>query len=310
MCPNAVACTSGTSALHISLLLSGVGPGDEVIVPAVTFIAPVNTVKYAGAEPVFMDCDDYLNMDMEKLSQFLEEECQIIDDRLINTKSKKRIAAVMPVHVFGSLCDMNTLMELSAKYNLTVVEDASEAIGSKMISGKYGGAFAGTIGNFGCLSFNGNKIITTGGGGAIVANDTTLLKKAKYLTCQAKEDGFHYIHNNIGYNYRMTSVQAAMGLAQIEQLPSFIDKKISMYKYYQKAFSEVNNMRLIPVPDYCESNYWFYSLYIDNIKNIKELDRIVENFAKEKIQIRPLWKLNNEQKPYINNQSYKIEKGL
>lgn len=188
---NAVACMNGSSALHICLILAGVEAGEEVIVPALTFIAPVNTVKYVGAEPVFMDCDDFLNMDMDKLSEFFEIECTFSNGVLKNKQTEKRIRAVIPVHVFGAICDMDKLMALAERYNLVVIEDATEALGSQMINGKYAGCHAGTIGHFGCYSFNGNKIITTGGGGMIEARDNTMLAKAKYLTTQAKDDGIH-----------------------------------------------------------------------------------------------------------------------
>lgn len=306
--PGAVACVNGTAALHICLIMAGVGPGDEAIVPTLTFISPVNAVKYVFAEPVFMDCDDFLNMDMDKLEEFLDRECTFKDRILVNNASGKRIRAIIPVHVFGSLCDMDRLISLAGKYNLTVIEDATEALGSKMISGRFAGMHAGTIGDFGTYSFNGNKIITCGGGGMITAKNPDHLKKVKYLTTQAKNDELHYIHDEIGYNYRLTALQAAMGLAQLEQLPNFIRLKKKRYEAYKKSVSGIEGLSILGIPPYCDSNCWFYSLLIDSEKYGLDRDRLMHRFETEKIQTRPIWKLNHEQKPYKGCQAYRIEK--
>ena len=306
--PGAVACVNGTAALHISLIIAGVQAGEEVIVPTLTFIAPINAVRYVFAEPLFMDCDDYLNMDMGKLEQFLSEECEFVNGKLTNRKTGRRIRAIIPVHVFGSMCDMDKLMSLAGKYNLTVIEDSTEALGSKMISGLFAGKHAGTIGDFGACSFNGNKIITCGGGGMISARNQELLEKAKYLTTQAKNDELHFIHDEVGYNYRLTAIQAAMGLAQLEQLPEFVKRKKQRYEEYQRIVREIPGLSILDIPPYCDSNCWFYSLLIE--KDVYGLDRdgLMNKFEAEKIQTRPVWKLNHLQKPYLDNQAYKIEK--
>ncbi|MGL5478715.1 MAG: aminotransferase class I/II-fold pyridoxal phosphate-dependent enzyme, partial [Clostridium sp.] len=223
--PLAVSCQSGTSGIHLSLIEAGVKSGCEVIVPTLTFIAAVNPVKYLNAEPIFMDCDDSLTLDPIKLKEFLENECVFDGDTLINKHSNREIKAIVVVHIFGNLANMEKIMELSKKYNLKVIEDATEALGSKFTFGKYKGKHSGTIGDFGIYSFNGNKIITTGGGGMIVSNDLEKLNHIKYLSTQAKDDTLHYVHNEIGYNYRMTNVQAAIGLAQLEELDSLIKTK-------------------------------------------------------------------------------------
>ena len=208
-----VACNSGTSAIHISLMLSGVLPDDEVIVPTVTFIAPVNAVRYLHAWPVFIDCDAYCNMDVEGVRSFLAEECIVRDGVLTNRTTGRRVSAIVPVHVFGTPADMDPILELAAEYGLAVVEDASESLGSR-----YKGRMCGSLAPISCLSFNGNKIVTTGGGGAIMTDDDEIASRARYLTTQAKEDGLEYIHNSVGYNYRMNNVLAAIGLAQLETL--------------------------------------------------------------------------------------------
>ncbi len=306
--PGAVACVNGTAALHICLILAGVKPGEEVLVPTLTFIAPVNAVKYVFAEPVFVDCNDFLNMDMEKLEKFLSTECVSEDKILVNKKTGRRIRAIIPVHIFGSICDMDRLMALAEKYNLTVIEDATESLGSKMLSGRFAGMHAGTIGNFGTFSFNGNKIITCGGGGMITAKNPEFIKKAKYLTTQAKNDELHYIHDEVGYNYRLTALQASMGLAQLEQLPKFVQIKRRRYGEYKNAISEIPGLSILDIPSCCDSNCWFYSLLIDKEKYGLSRDQLMKKFEAVKIQTRPIWKLNHEQKPYRECQAYRIEK--
>ncbi|HET7725405.1 MAG TPA: aminotransferase class I/II-fold pyridoxal phosphate-dependent enzyme, partial [Propionibacteriaceae bacterium] len=187
-----VACNSGTSAIHISLMLSGVQPDDEVIVPTVTFIAPVNAVRYLHAWPVFVDCDAYCNIDVEGVRSFLSEECVVRDGVLTNRTTGRRVSAIVPVHVFGTPADMDPILALAAEFGLAVVEDASESLGSR-----YKGRMCGHLAPIACLSFNGNKIVTTGGGGAIVTDDDEIARQARYLTTQAKEDGVEYVHNSV-----------------------------------------------------------------------------------------------------------------
>ena len=304
----AVATVNGTAALHISLILAGVHPGDEVIVPTLTFIAPINAVHYAGAEPVFMDCDDYLNMDVGKLSQFCEQECEIRENALYNRTSGKRIRAVIPVHVFGAICCMDELMDIAKQYHLVVVEDATEALGSVMCAGRCAGLHAGTMGNFGCYSFNGNKIMTSGGGGMMIAKDATVLDHARYLTTQAKDNGLFYIHNDIGYNYRLPAISAAMGVAQAEQLPEFIAAKRMLYGKYRGAIDGIPGLSMVGMPDYCESNCWFYSLVVDEQQFGMSRDQLMDRFEKANIQTRPIWKLNHTQRPYQHCQAFSIEK--
>ena len=304
----AVACVNGTSALHICLLLAGVIPGEEIIVPTLTFIAPINTVRYANAEPVFMDCDDYLNMDVDKLEDFLSTQCTRSEPGVINKRTGKRIRAIIPVHVFGALCQMERLLAIAAKYGLVVIEDATEALGSRMKSGELVGKHAGVMGDYGCYSFNGNKIITCGGGGMIIARDPKKLAKAKYLTTQAKDDELHYVHHEVGYNYRLTAMQAAMGLAQLEQLPDFIEKKRKRYFEYKERIEKIPGLRLLDMPNYCECNYWLFSLVIDKEVFGMDRDQLLKRFESEKIQTRPIWMLNHMQRPYVKNQSYCIEK--
>lgn len=287
---------SGTAGLHLAMILSGVDQGDEVIVPTLTFIAAVNPVKYIGAEPIFMDCDDYLCLDVEKVVTFCENECNFTDGKLINKKTNKHIKAVVAVHIFGNMVNMPALMGLAEKYNLKIIEDATEVLGTYCKETK---KYAGTIGDFGIYSFNGNKIITTGGGGALVAKDIKIVEKAKYLSTQAKDDDVYFIHNEIGYNYRMTNLQAALGVAQLEQLEKFIEIKEKNYNLYK-----TNGLNLLNFNTNLRSNHWFYSL----LTNRK--DELINFLSKNKIQARPIWTLIHTLKPYTNCQKYKIEKAI
>lgn len=303
----AVSCQNGTSGLHIALQVCEVTKEDEVIVPALTFIAAVNPVKYIGAEPVFMDCDDSLTMDADKLLEFCQNECRFDGGKLINNKTLKHIKAILVVHVFGNMADMEKIMDVADKFNLKVIEDATEAIGTYYTAGKYKNLFAGMIGTIGVYSFNGNKIITTGGGGMIVSNDEELLKKSKHLTTQAKSDELYYTHDEIGYNYRMTNLQAALGLAQLEQLEKFIEVKKENYNLYKEKIKEIHGLSILDFKDNIRSNHWFYSLKCENDYPMSR-DEIIKYLADNKIQSRPIWGLINEQRPYIESQAYKIEK--
>lgn len=295
--PGAVACQNGTSGLHLALQTVGVQAGDEVIVPTLTFIAAVNPVRYLGAEPVFMDCDDSLTMDAQKLADFCNEECEMRGGLLYNRSSRKRIAAILVVHIFGNLADMHQIMEIAETYHLPVIEDATEALGSYYLSGRYKGCYAGTIADIGVYSFNGNKIITTGGGGMIISQNEAYLARCHFLSTQAKNDVVYFVHDEVGYNYRMTNLQAALGLAQMEQLEAFIDNKWKNYNLYVQR-----NINLLPFRADARANYWFYSY------ESKNRDGLITFLNKHEIQSRPIWKLNHTQKPYIANQTYKLEK--
>lgn len=303
----AVSCQNGTSGLHVALQLCGVTPGSEVIVPTLTFIAAVNPVKYLAAEPIFMDCDDSLTMDPVKLAAFCEKECRFEDGVLINKTSGRVIKALLVVHVFGNMADMEAILETAQRYNLKVVEDATEAIGTYYTAGKYSGKYAGTMGHVGVYSFNGNKIITTGGGGMIVSNDRELLNRAKHLTTQAKSDELYYTHDEIGYNYRMTNLQAALGLAQLEQLEAFIAVKKENYDLYRQAFEAFDGLSLLPFRLDIRPNYWFYALYVKAPYPLNR-DQVIVYLSEHQIQARPIWGLIQDQIPYQGSQSYEVEK--
>lgn len=303
----AVAVQSGTEAIHLALMECGVQPGDLVIVPTLTFIAAVNPVRYQYAEPIFMDCDDSLCMDPIKLKQFLQDECEIIGDKTIYTRTGKPVKAIVVVHVFGNMADMEAIMDIAKEYNLIIIEDATEALGTKYSEGKYTGKYAGTIGDFGAFSFNGNKIITTGGGGMVVAKNSAHAEHMRYLSTQAKDDPLFYVHNEVGYNYRMTNVQAAIGVAQMEELLGFIEQKNANYARYATLLSDWKHGVLGEFRKGTRPNKWFYSLILKDDMQ-KDVEEIIHNLSERQIQTRAIWGLIHEQKPYRECIAYKIEK--
>ncbi|MDR3120709.1 MAG: DegT/DnrJ/EryC1/StrS family aminotransferase [Clostridiales bacterium] len=292
------ACQSGTAALHLALLDAGIGPGDLVCAPTLTFIAAVNPIRYVGAEPVFMDCDDSLCMDMEKLAAYMENECERRADGYAYDKTLARpVRAVVVVHVFGNAADMERLLSIAEAYRLIVIEDATEAVGTFYSAGKLAGKMAGTIGDYGAYSFNGNKIITTGGGGMFTARKAERARRMKHLSTQAKTDEVYYTHDEVGYNYRMTNLQAAVGLAQLEQLEGFIEIKRENYQYYREQ-----GLALLPFREGVRSNYWLYSHMSRN------RDALIRRLSEARIQTRPVWGLCHEQRMYARSRAYRIEK--
>lgn len=305
---NAIACQSGTSALHMSLYELGITCEYMVIAPTLTFIAAVNPVTYVGAEPVFMDCDESLCLDPNKLEDFCKNECMFDGKSLVHIKRRKIIKAIIVVHVFGNLADMESIMDIASKYKLFVIEDATEALGSRYENGRYKGRMAGTIGDIGALSFNGNKIITTGGGGAVLSGDKDRALHIKYLSTQAKDDPHFYIHNEIGFNYRMTNVQAALGCAQMEELEEFIKRKNRNYDIYRELLEDCDLGYILPFREDIRSNKWFYSFVLDRSKCTHDIKKYIDDLYKEGVETRPMWGLIGEQKPYLSCISYKIEK--
>ena len=301
---------SGTAGLHMSLQVLGVQRDEEVFVPTLTFIAAVNPTTYLGASPIFIDCDDSLCMDPIKLEKFCSEECDFKEGVLVNKKTNKKIRALVVVHVFGNMADMEKIMDIAKKYNLKVLEDATEALGTYYTEGRYKGKYAGTIGDIGVLSFNANKIITTGGGGMVVGDNEELVEKVRFLSSQAKKDTLYFIHDEIGYNYRMLNLQAALGTSQIDQLESFIETKIKNYEIYKEELEKIEGLEILPFVEGIRANHWFYSLKIDKEKYGIGRDELLQKLVDAGIQTRPIWGLIHQQKPYSTCQSYEIEKAL
>ena len=307
---HAIACVNGTAALQLSLRLAGVEPGDEVIVPTLTFIAPINSIIYNGATPLFVDADEFYNMDSDKTISFIKE-CTIFNGGYtFNKKSGKRIRAIVPVHIWGNAVWLDDLVEICNERNIAIVEDASESMGTRYLKGDFSGKHTGTIGKMGCISFNGNKIITSGGGGMILTDDTHLAEKARYLSTQAKDDPIRYLHNEVGYNFRLTNIQAALGLAQLEQLPGFLAKKRTIYKQYVKRLNGRNAYKMAETPDYSENNHWLNVLQLD-VATIKGgYEAIMELMTLNNIQTRPVWGLNHLQVPFKKFQAVKIDNAI
>jgi len=305
---HAVACVNGTAALQVALRIVGVLPGDEVIVPTVTFVATVNAVSYQGGAPIFMDCDDYYNIDSAKVLEFLEKQTETRDGSTYNRISGRRIAAIVPVHVFGNAARLEDLLDTCHERNIKVVEDAAESLGTAYTEGRLAGRHTGTVGDFGCFSFNGNKIITTGGGGMIVTDNPEYAERARYLTTQAKDDEVRYIHEDIGYNYRLTNVQAAIGVAQMECLPEFLEAKRRSFESYDSALEDVEGLQLAASPAYARNNHWMYPLRIDRQAYGRDREALMRDLQSKGVQTRPLWQLNHLQTPFRDFQHYRIER--
>ena len=308
--PRAVACNAGSSALHLAAMAAGITRGDEVIVPTLTFIAAVNPLtRYVGAEPIFIGCDDSLCIDPDAVEKFCAEHCEMRGGKLYNKATGAHVKALEVVHVFGNLGDMNRLTEIAQKYNLILIEDATEALGTRFTAGKFAGKFAGTVGDIGCYSFNGNKIITTGAGGAVVSNHPDWAEHAKHLSTQAKTDLLQFLHDEVGYNYRMTNVQACLGIAQLERLEAFIAHKKALYDHYVEKLDGVKGLRILPFREDCtRSNHWFFSLYVKDFA--LDRDEIIEKLQAQGIQTRPVWALIHEQADYPRNEAYALDKAL
>ncbi len=305
--PRAVATSSGTSGLHLALLCAGIQAGEEVIAPALTFVAAVNPIRYVGAEPIFLGCDDSLCLDPKLMRDFCEKECEQKADGLYNKNTGKRIAAILVVHVFGNLADMQDICALAQQYNLRVIEDATEALGSYFEAGPLKGKMAGTVGDVGVYSFNGNKIITTGSGGMLVSKHEAWAERAKHLSTQAKTDEIQFFHDEVGYNYRLSNIPAALGLAQLEQLEGFIKRKQQLYQQYKAVLDKADNMHLLPFREETRANHWFFSLVLGEAFPLSR-NEVIDQMGREKIQLRPVWALMNELPPYQNNRCYGITK--
>ena len=282
----AIATSNGTSALHVSLLLANVGQNDEIITQPLTFVATCNAISYCGANPIFIDVDrETLGLSPSALKDFLENNTTVKNARCINNKTGRIIKCCMPMHTFGHPCKIEEIREICNFYHLFLIEDAAESLGST-----YNNIHTGTYGKLGIMSFNGNKIITSGGGGCIITNDKNLAKKAKHLSTTAKlSHKWEFNHDMIGYNYRMPNLNAALLVAQLENLDKFVNKKRKLAKLYENFFKNTDYI-FIKEPKGCKSNYWLNSIILNNKE---ERDQFLE-FANEKgVMTRPIWTLMN-----------------
>lgn len=282
---HAVAVVNGTSALHTALLCAGVRPDDEVLVPTLTFIAPANSIHYAGAHPVFIDAEPrHWQMDPNLVEQFLTRDCERIHGALRNRTTGRMVRAILPVHILGHPADMDPICELAQRFELQVIEDAAEGMGTR-----YNNRHVGQFGDIGCFSFNGNKIITTGGGGMIVTDDERLAARARHLSTVAKDDALEYIHGEVGYNYRMTNIAAALGCAQLEQLDQFVAAKRRTAETYQRILSEVDGVQVFAAAESAFCTYWLMTIAVSADVYGIDWRSLHARFAEQGIQTRPLW---------------------
>lgn len=287
---HAVAVVNGTAALHIALKLAGVEAGDEVLLPALTFVATANAVAYCQAIPHFVDASEAnLGIDVARLRDYLAANTIIRDGATVNRQTDRVIRAIVPMHTFGHPGDIDGLMSLAHDYNLVLVEDAAESLGSL-----YRGRQTGTFGLIGALSFNGNKTITTGGGGALLTNDTHIAIRAKHLTTTAKlPHRWDFRHDEVGYNYRMPNLNAALGVAQLEKLPELLAAKRKLHQHYQTAFADVRGLSLVSEPADCASNYWLQAILLEP-QAAQARDDILTGTNGVGLMTRPAWVLMHE----------------
>ena len=291
---HAVAVVNGTAALHMALLLAGVDSGDEVLVPALSFVATANAVIYCGAKPHFVDIEEQtLGMDPKALRDYLQASTEQRNGVCVNCNTGSTIRAMTPVHIFGHPCDLEGLISVAKDFNLTMIEDSAESLGSF-----YQGQHTGTFGLLGALSFNGNKIITTGGGGAILTDDSELAKRAKHITTTAKTPHrWNYVHDELGYNYRMPNLNAALGCAQLEQLPEFLASKRNLFEKYQEVFGEIADLHLLSEQKSSQSNYWLQAILLDD-SVANQRDSILEATNSAGLMTRPAWTLLHKLAPF------------
>ena len=300
---HAIATVNGTAALHIALIVAGVKPDDEVLMPALSFIAPANAVRYAGAWPVFMDVEpEHWQLDPQKTADFIDRECDWKDGELRNRNTGRRVTALLPVHILGHPVDLDPLTEIARKFGLAVIEDATESLGAK-----YKGRMLGETSDIACFSFNGNKLITTGGGGMIVTRNSKWAEHARYLTTQAKDNPIEYIHKEVGYNYRLTNLQAALGCAQVEQLDEFLFRKRRIAQQYNEALLEVPGVATMPEASWATSACWLYTVLINPEEYGIDRVALFRLLTENEIQSRPLWQPLHRSPAHAESPAYYVE---
>jgi perosamine synthetase len=300
--PHAVATVNGTAALHVALLAAGVRAGDEVLVPALTFIATANAVTYCGAQPVFLDSEEASwGLDADKLADFLSRECLVRNGEVVNRATGRVVRALLPVHLYGHPFDIDAVLEVAGRYPLAVVEDAAEALGAR-----YKGRAVGCAGLLSCLSFNGNKIITTGGGGMVLARDEKTAARVRRLTTQARADALEYIHEETGYNYRLTSLQAALGVAQLEQLDGFVEAKRRTAAHYRELLAGLPGVMVVTEAPWARSTYWMTSALVER-GVCPDVRGLLRRLDADGIGARPLWRPLHLQPVYAGTQAYRVE---
>ena len=300
----ASSCVNATSALHISLRVLGIKKNNEVIVPTLTFIATINSVIYNSAVPIFMDADNYFNIDQKKCIHFLNNYTIFKNGFTYNKKTGRKIFAIIITHVWGNAALADELIEICKVMNIKILEDASESFGTKYTKGKFKNKHTGTIGDMGCISFNGNKIITSAGGGMIITNNKKYYEKSKFLSNQAKLDDIYFKHSDVGYNYRLSNIHSAIGLAQFENIKKVLILKKNIHDFYCHEVDKINGLKILRTPNYSHNNNWMNILILNKYKLSK--NKLLKIFIKNNIEVRPVWHLNHLHKMFKNYQSYKI----
>lgn len=299
--PHAVAVVNGTAAVHVALLAVGVKPGDAVLTSALSFVAPANAIRYCGAEPVFLDVDPKTwQLDDVRLERFLERECVRRRGATVDRRSGRVIRAIVPVHILGSAARVDRIVAIARRWGIKVVEDACEAVGTR-----YRGKAPGTFGDAGAFSFNGNKIVTCGGGGMVVTSDEKLARRVRYLTTQAKDDPVEYFHKEIGYNYRLTSLPAALGLAQLERLGALTAARRALAAAYDAEFAGTA-VTPMPRPEGVEQTYWLYTALLPPRTTVARRRRVIKALNEQGIGSRPLWHTLNDLPPFAKCRADKI----
>ena len=304
-----IPCANGTSALHIALKVIGVRKDDEVMVPTTTFIAPVNAIKYNLANPIFFDIDDNFTIDTDKVIEFLNRETVFKNGNTYNKKTKKIIRAIIVVHTFGNAVNIHKLLSLCRTKKIKIVEDAAESLGTFYTKYIFRGKHTGTIGDIGCISFNSNKIITMGGGGAILTKSKKISDKCSYLINQAKDDNIKYIHNEIGFNYRLNNISAAIGYAQLQNINKILNNKKKINQYYFKYLNKKNYYGILNYSEYYSNNNWLNILKFERV-NYNIILSLINKLNDLGIETRPIWYANHLQKPYKKYQNYKITNAI
>ena len=299
---HAVAAVTGTAALHVALLTAGVRPGDEVLVPTLTFIATANAVCYCGAVPVFVDVEaSTWGLDPAKVDDFLAKECDVRGGVVVNRATGRTVRAVLPVHLYGHPVDLDAFLDVAARWPVALVEDSAESLGAR-----YKGRAVGVAGLAGCLSFNGNKIVTAGGGGMLLTNDAAVAARARSLTTHARADATEWIHREVGYNYRLTNLQAALGVAQLEQLGAFVEAKRRTADAYAAAVAAFEGVEPFVEQPWARSTYWMFSVLLDP-RRFGAAREVVRAANADGIGFRPLWYPLHRQPVFAGRQAYRIE---
>jgi len=296
--PHAVATVNGSAALHVALLASGVTAGDEVLLPAFTFVATANAVAYCGAHPVFLDSEEVSwGLDPVRLAEFVEGECEVRSGHVVNRRTGRVVRALLPVHLYGHPCDLDPMLALARRYPMAVVEDSAEALGAR-----YRGRAVGSEGLAGCLSFNGNKVITTGAGGMVLTRDEAIAARVRQLTTQARGDAIEFVHDEIGFNYRLSNLHAALGVAQLEQLDGFVEDKRGTAAFYQQAFAGMDGVAPFVEAAWARSTYWMASLLLDEGR-CPDVAALIRDLNAAGIEARPLWRPLHRQPAFRDAQT-------